>query len=833
MSINPNMSVAVFFRDKRVQAALTGPRSKQTAQLVEEFFAAYDYTDCSAAQLLALADLSMRCGNAEVAQQALLRVIETGSKQHLAYYKYGRLLLSQAQPDKAAAQFELGAQAEPSFPHNFMGAARALHECGIKDQAATYAERFATFAVPPHVKQDLVLLADLADYLFDSGRRDRALPIYAMLHAQGADCSRGVVRLAEARIAAGEFDLASSMLQAQVTRTGTDKWNDRALALCHSQEGNHTAALELALRALRADPNNQGFIGTYVRVLGRSGNAATIRDALAEHAGLLTAQDVAELTARLQLLDNDPAAAAATLAAAQIIPETRLFYLSFEAAYAALTAGHVAAADILTKVMEAAAPDFPMVKVLRIDICFRRLQWEEAGKILATLPQAENERPQIAMKRLEYACFTGDRDTAAGAATRLEILAATAGRHIMLPVFRYYAEQQDWNGVVDRALPWIDASLDYLQIGYVLFRAAKHTGRQAAVLDAIQAVPDWAAHTGLLNLRNTLAYDVARTVEDFEKLLADPALDANMAMRRKLAVRRDVRARASTARNRQAVFLCTDRNYLCATIVALHSMKQAVNLRGNDFYIVADDDAVTLARASTRAFSDAGMSLTVVPASEITGAAARMLPAYGLFTSGHRLASAAYYRIYFAQYLKKLGVHDRALYVDSDTLLNGPLDSLWRYDLAGQPAAARLETMRPEVQRAISHHGLIDDRYFNSGVLLLDLKHPDLPGALANAIAAVADDKVTLLYHDQCALNIGFRTGFTELQKSWNYPVTETTRLADIPADIGLLHFLDRPKPWSAAYGGEAGPLWFEKWQETADFIGEAAAVALFAEVKD
>jgi lipopolysaccharide biosynthesis glycosyltransferase len=115
----------------------------------------------------------------------------------------------------------------------------------------------------------------------------------------------------------------------------------------------------------------------------------------------------------------------------------------------------------------------------------------------------------------------------------------------------------------------------------------------------------------------------------------------------------------------------------------------------------------------------------------------------------------------------------------------------------------------------------------------MDLQHPGLAAALDTAVQAIADQGVTLLYHDQCALNLGFREQFADLDMAWNYPVTETTTLADIPAETGILHFLDRPKPWSAAYGGEAGPLWFDKWREAADFIGDAAAMTLFAEIQD
>jgi lipopolysaccharide biosynthesis glycosyltransferase len=827
------MTVAIFFRDKRVQAALTGPRLKQASELVEEFFSKFDYADCSVAQLLALADLATRSGNSPVARQALLRVIETGTKLHVARYKLGRLMLSEAQHADAAAQFALGAESDATFPHNHMGAARAMHAQGLKPQAAACAEQFMQFGVRPHGKEDLSVLGDLADYLFDCGQRGRAVPLYQALQVFGVENPRHVVRLAEARISEGDYAGARSMLLAQAGRTGPDSWSDRALAVCHSNLGDHDAALASALRAVQANPTYQGFIGTYVQVLGKSGDATAIREAIARHGESFTAADVTELTTRLALLERDVAAAAAVLAGAQIIPESRLFYLSFEVAYEALNGGHTDIAAALTTHLHQAAPDSVLVKLLRIDQCFRQLVWEDAAAILATLPENDPQRPQIAMKRLEYACFTGDRATAASAAVALEKLAETGARHVMLPVFRYLAEQQDWNGIVDRALPWLDGTLNYGQIGYVLFRAAKYSARQVEMLAAIHRIADWPACPGLVTLRNTLAYDDASSIADFDALAHDPVIAGNPALLRKIAARRDVLAHAGHTTYRQAVFLCTDRNYLCATIVALHSITRAIDPRHTDFFIVAGDDVADLARASARAFLDAGFALTIVAASHIIGATERLLPEYGLFTSGHRLSAAAYYRIYFARYLAKLGQHDRALYVDSDILLNLPLDGLLRIDMAGHPLAARVEEARPEVRRAIAHHGLESGRYFNSGVLLLDLKHPDLDAALVDAIAAVADEGVTLLYHDQCALNLGFRHGFADLDRAWNTPVTDATKLADLPPDAAILHFLDRPKPWSAAYHGEAGQFWFEKFQAMAAFIGEAAAVAVFAEITD
>ena len=192
------MSVALFFRDPRVQAALSGPRSTQSGLLIEEFFSTFGYGDCTIAQLLALADLAARCNNHEIAREALLRVIEDGSREHLARYKLGRILLGEGQPAEAAAQFMLGAQADDSFPHNHMGAARTLFGQGAKAEAADCAERFIGFGVRPHGLEDLTALGEIADYIFDTGQRERGLPIYQFLYTIGAQQPRHVVRLAEA-----------------------------------------------------------------------------------------------------------------------------------------------------------------------------------------------------------------------------------------------------------------------------------------------------------------------------------------------------------------------------------------------------------------------------------------------------------------------------------------------------------------------------------------------------------------------------------------------------------------------------------------------------------
>lgn len=826
------MNVAAFFRDGRVRSALAGSPPAQSSSVLQDFFVQFDYADCSPSELLALSDLAARCGDTEVARTALLRVIQSGKRLHLAYYKLGRLDLTAKDFESAAARFRAGTEADPDFAYNWVGAARALHGMGRPDQACHFAERFAGFAVRPHANNELTLLADLADHLFDAGERTRSLPLYELVLKFGGEKPRDVVRLAEAHMAQGAFLTARTILEPQEERAGLDAWGRRALAVCLTQTGDHDRAAQLAEAVMLEDTGNAGFAATYVDALARGGDIARIRDGLNRYATLLPSVGLAELRLRIRLADGDYPGAAEILLAQDFGAYERLYYLCFETAYAALGAGFTDLADALSERLAAVAPADIFVRLLRIDTFFRQQLWEQAGEILAAIPDEDNANPHVLLKRFEYACFTGDVAQADTLRLMLQSMRLPT-KQFMLPIFRFMAERGKWDELLDGALRWIDGQFNYDQIGYVLFRAAKQTGRHMAMVGAVETVEGWQHRPDLVRLRANLLCDNARTLPELDHLARDPTAQGDESVAHKIAVKREVLLRAQSRRQRRAVFMCTDRNYLPATIAALHSLTRWVDRRNADMFIVLDDALVEQAQELTAPYGQAGYTVTIVPASQIVDSAEKLYASYGLFTSGHVLSSAAYYRIYFARHLASLGCYDRAVYMDSDVLVRSSLDPLFAADLQGKPMGARLETMRPEVRRAIKLHNLKDDRYFNSGVLVFDLKHERLSAGLDAAVASVMDDEVTLLFHDQCALNLGFRGDFADLDKVWNFPIGEATRAGDIPPNAGIVHFLDRPKPWSAAYGGDCAVMWMEHWRDTAAFIGEENAVELFDSIKE
>ena len=828
-STNPNdqprASAAAFFRDIRAKGGLSVFTESDASNLLRTFLQNIGAECCSTDQLLALSELALHAKDEEAAVEALNQALALSKRVDLVRYRLGRICLAASRYDAAAHHFAEGILVNSDYPLNWIGQAQASYALGHIPKALLHAERFADFGVMPPAKKELRFLEECADLLFGSGERARSTVLYKLLHRFAHPNPKIAVRLAEALLASSQTGEALATLREAFTSDNLDPWGRRALAHCESLVGNHHAAVTIAKAALSERPDDPGFAHTYLDAVVRTRDSQALRDAMTDLGGLLSAEGLCELQARSYLAENSVADAFATLKDVEIQPRTRVFWVAVDVAYAALSAGDIALATALAIRLQSVAGEEIAPFLIQVDLFIREQMWEEATAVLENVPPSKAREPEILLKTFELACFTQDEERATQLMSELEVM-GLKHRQAVLPILRFLAEQQDWPGLVERALTWLAADFRYDQIGYVLFRAARRTRRHRDILASIEAIEGWRDTADLQRLHTAIAWDSAASVADMKSLVAEAP--ASPVMRQRMLVQHRIAARASLPPGRRALFLCTDATYLCATIVAMHSALEHSAPGREDVFLVVEDPVAELAARAIKPFQAAGFSVRVVQASEVVGTAEKLYPAYGLFTSGHTLASAAYYRIYFAKYLQKTCGYSRALYIDSDVLIRMSLDGLYDLTLAGHPLGARLEQARPEVKRAVMLHRLDDGRYFNSGVLLFDLAHDRLAHGLDRTMAAIADEAVTLLFHDQCALNLGFKGCFEPLDTTWNLPVTEQSKIADLSGEAGILHYLDRPKPWSAAYDGPCAALWLQQWERTAKFIGEADALELF-----
>jgi lipopolysaccharide biosynthesis glycosyltransferase len=149
---------------------------------------------------------------------------------------------------------------------------------------------------------------------------------------------------------------------------------------------------------------------------------------------------------------------------------------------------------------------------------------------------------------------------------------------------------------------------------------------------------------------------------------------------------------------------------------------------------------------------------------------------------------------------------DRVLYLDCDIVVIGSIAELWRADLDRALLGA---VDIPGSQRGVTHLAMrAEDGYFNSGVLVIDLKQWRATSALDTVLRYVdAYPERVMIDLDQEALNACFHARRKRLDYKWNatwpffsdppvLPLVQT-EIAAVRQDARIIHFNGYLKPWS------------------------------------
>ena len=149
----------------------------------------------------------------------------------------------------------------------------------------------------------------------------------------------------------------------------------------------------------------------------------------------------------------------------------------------------------------------------------------------------------------------------------------------------------------------------------------------------------------------------------------------------------------------------------------------------------------------------------------------------------------------------------KVLYLDSDTVVEGDLAELFATDVADHALAAVQDPICPVVS---SPHGIKEYRslglspdapYFNSGVLLINVRHWREHAIPQRALRYLDAHRAQLRCLDQEGLNAVLGGQWLRLDRRWNQLVAPGSGL---PWHIrparkkGVLHFVSNRKPWLA-----------------------------------
>ena len=140
----------------------------------------------------------------------------------------------------------------------------------------------------------------------------------------------------------------------------------------------------------------------------------------------------------------------------------------------------------------------------------------------------------------------------------------------------------------------------------------------------------------------------------------------------------------------------------------------------------------------------------------------------------------------------------RVIYLDCDMLVRVPIERLYEMDMEGFPLAAVPDYAGAQImtRRAIiDPRGIFDPamRYFNSGLLLMDIDKWRELRIDEKFTAAIEDGTLAKIYYDQDFLNLAFRENWLELDRFWNLL---DPRPAHESLNPNVIHYTGEHKPW-------------------------------------
>ncbi|MEO8839022.1 MAG: glycosyltransferase [Herbaspirillum sp.] len=196
---------------------------------------------------------------------------------------------------------------------------------------------------------------------------------------------------------------------------------------------------------------------------------------------------------------------------------------------------------------------------------------------------------------------------------------------------------------------------------------------------------------------------------------------------------------------------------------------------------------------------------------------------YVKFPSFSQYSAAIFTRLLIPNALR--GVADKVLYLDSDILCIGGITELMAMDISDSIVAVVHDNGVETVRRQCESLNLQDGRYFNSGVLLINIDNWISSDITRNTMRTLLLSSQKFIFPDQDALNVVLDGKAKFIAEKWNFQYNLNSFLnagsfsVDGMGDAVFVHFTGRVKPWHDWSLHEARTL-FVKYQLLSPWAG-------------
>ncbi len=157
-------------------------------------------------------------------------------------------------------------------------------------------------------------------------------------------------------------------------------------------------------------------------------------------------------------------------------------------------------------------------------------------------------------------------------------------------------------------------------------------------------------------------------------------------------------------------------------------------------------------------------------------------------------SKTTYYRLYIAEMFPEL---DKAIYIDSDTVVTGDISNLYAYDIddwdlgaCHEQAMVQVDEYGTYVEKCL---GVNRNSYFNAGVLLINCRRFREKNVLGAFVRMLGEYNFTVT-QDEDYLNVICKDHVRFLPQSWNTEIFG--EIADKKEDCNILHYIMVSKPW-------------------------------------